>query len=91
MIRKRILPIAAILTGILMSGAPTVRAAGPPAALPGSPAGTWRLVPLTNSQVPAAWVINTENGDTYLCGAGSSEGKATIACLEAVFPPSHAK
>lgn len=91
MIRKLILPAVAILTNLLMTGTPTVHAAGPPAALPGSPAGTWRLVPLTNSQVPAAWVINTETGDTYLCGAGSSEGKATIACLEAVFPPSHAK
>jgi hypothetical protein len=91
MIRQRILTVAAVLMGLFITGTPAVRAAGPPAALPDSPAGTWRLVPLTNSRVPAAWVINTETGDTYLCGTGSFQGKATIACLEAVFPPSHAK
>ncbi len=75
---------AATLAGIALPGAPPAFAATPPGtATP--PAGSWQLIPLPDAKVPAAWVINTENGDTYLCGAGSDDGKARVACVQANF------
>jgi hypothetical protein len=84
MIRISLLWAAAALAGIGVPGAPGFAAAPPGTATP--PAGSWQLIPLPDTKVPAAWVINTENGDTYLCGAGSSDdGQARVACIQANF------
>jgi len=60
--------------------------ATPPAGPGQGEPGTWRLIPLPDTKVPAAWVINTTNGDTYLCGSGSHDGQARVACIQARFP-----
>lgn len=48
--------------------------------------GTYKLIPLPGSKVPAAWVLNTETGQTWLCGAGTSGGQAHLTCLPASIP-----
>ena len=85
MIFDRVPSVAAVLLGMAILGAPACLAAGPGSSPSVSQPGTWRLVPLANQKVPAAWVINTETGDTYLCGSGSSDGRAHVACIEANF------
>jgi len=91
MTSKHIVCATAMLASLGLLRLPAAHAAGPPAALQESQSGVWRLVPLPNSKIPAAWVINTETGVTYLCGTGATQGKARVACIEASFPPQHAK
>ena len=91
MTSNRMFRVAVVVAGAALLGATPGRAAGPPAALPDSEAGAWRLIPLADSHVPAAWVINTRNGDTYLCGTGALDGHVRVACVEANFPRPNAK
>lgn len=91
MTHSRILYFVAVLAGSVLIGAPLGRAAGPPTALADTQLGVWHLIPLENSKVPAAWVLNTATGDLYLCGTGALNGRARVACIEADFPRAHAK
>lgn len=83
-----LLRTAAVLSGLGMLAAPSV-AAPPPGTVSEPQGGVWQLIPLPDAKVPAAWVINTANGDTYLCGAGARDGRAHLACIQADFhhPP----
>lgn len=45
--------------------------------------GTYKLIPLPGSKVPAAWVLNTQTGQTWLCGTGAVDGRARVTCLQA--------
>jgi hypothetical protein len=45
--------------------------------------GTYKLIPLPDSKVPAAWVLDTETGQAWLCGPGSDSGQARVTCLQA--------
>ncbi|MDQ2804010.1 MAG: hypothetical protein M3Y41_15555 [Pseudomonadota bacterium] len=78
---------AAFVAAVLLCAVPSFAAGPPQSTSPrlSEPAGTWRLIPLSNVKVPAAWVINTANGDTYLCGSTAAEGRAQLACIEADF------
>jgi hypothetical protein len=49
-------------------------------------AGVWELIPLPDSKVPAAWVFNTQTGQTYLCGPAARRGMAVLACIRARLP-----
>ncbi len=91
MIRNRIVRLSASLAAAALLGAQASLAAGPPQDAQHAPAGTWRLIPLPDVKLPAAWVINTETGETYLCGSGAAQGKARVACVEASFPPASTK
>jgi hypothetical protein len=80
-------PGLAAFLGLMTLAAPACFGAEPPPGPSVPPPGTWRLIPLPDEKVPAAWVINTATGATYLCGSGSSEGRARVACIQADFAP----
>jgi hypothetical protein len=90
MTRTGLLSAAVGLGGLAMLAAPSL-AAAPPGTAPTPQSEAWRLISLPDAKVPAAWVINTANGDTYLCGAGARDGRVHLTCIQADFlrSPAH--